>query len=99
MMITWLPLLFTYLVIDSPTGWAMTLLSWLPVTSFAAMPVRLAMVELPWWQPALSLLLLVATLYWLRRVAGRIFLRGMQMYGKEPSWGDIMRWALSNKAD
>lgn len=99
MMITWLPLLFTYLVIDSPTGWAMTLLSWLPLTSFAAMPVRMALVELPWWQPLLSLMLLLATLYWLRRVAGRIFLRGMQMYGKEPSWGDIMRWALSNKAD
>ncbi|MFN3710588.1 MAG: ABC transporter permease [Alishewanella aestuarii] len=99
MMITWLPLLFTYLVIDSPTGWAMTLLSWLPLTSFAAMPVRMALVELPWWQPLLSLMLLLATLYWLRRVAGRIFLRGMQMYDKEPSWGDIMRWALSNKAD
>lgn len=99
MMITWLPLLFTYLVIDSPTGWAMTLLSWLPVTSFAAMPVRLAMVELAWWQPLLSLVLLIATLYWMRRVAGRVFLRGMQMYGKEPSWADIMRWALSSKTD
>lgn len=99
MMITWLPLLFTYLVIDSPTGWGMTLLSWLPLTSFAAMPVRLAMVELPWWQPLLSLALLIATLYWMRRVAGRIFLRGMQMYGKEPSWADIMRWALSRKAE
>lgn len=99
MMITWLPLLFTYLVIDSPTGWGMTILSWLPLTSFAAMPVRMAMVELPWWQPLLSLTLLIATLFWLRRVAGRVFLRGMQMYGKEPSWGDIMRWALSNKTD
>ncbi|MDP4945002.1 ABC transporter permease [Alishewanella sp. SMS8] len=99
MMVTWLPLLFTYLVIDSPTGFGMTLLSWLPLTSFAAMPVRLAMVELAWWQPLLSLLLLLGTLYWLRRLAGRIFLRGMQMYGKEPSWGDIMRWALSNKTE
>ncbi|KKO44910.1 sodium ABC transporter permease [Arsukibacterium ikkense] len=99
MMITWLPMLFTYLVIDSPTGNAMTILSWLPLTSFAAMPVRLAMVDLAWWQPALSMLILLATLYWLRRLAGRIFLRGMQMYGKEPSWGQIVGWALSNKAD
>lgn len=99
MMITWLPLLFTYLVIDSPTGWGMTVLSWLPITSFAAMPVRLAMVELAWWQPVLSLLLLVAMVYWMRRVAGRIFLRGMQMYGKEPSWADIMRWAMSRKTE
>jgi ABC-2 type transport system permease protein len=99
MMITWLPMLFTFLVIDSPTGNAMTVLSWLPLTSFAAMPVKMAMVELAWWQPVLSLLLLLASLYWLRRLAGRIFLRGMQMYGKEPSWGQIVGWALSNKTE
>ncbi len=99
MMITWLPMLFTYLVIDSPTGTAMTILSWLPLTSFAAMPVRLAMVDLAWWQPLLSMLLLLAAVWWMRRVAGRVFLRGMQMYGKEPSWGQIVGWALSNKAD
>jgi ABC-2 type transport system permease protein len=99
MMITWLPMVFTYLVIDSPAGWAMTLLSFLPVTSFAAMPVKMAMVDVVWWQPLLSLWLLIATVWWMRRVAGRVFLRGMQLYGKEPSWGDIVRWALSNKAD
>lgn len=99
MMITWLPMVFTFMVIDSPAGWGMTLLSFVPLTSFAAMPVKMAMVTVPWWQPLLSLLLLLATVYWMRRVAGRVFLRGMQMYGKEPSWGDIVRWALSNKAE
>ena len=99
MMITWLPMLFTYLVIDSPTGTAMTVLSWLPLTSFAAMPVKMAMVELAWWQPLLSLLLLLVAVWWVSRLAGRIFLRGMQMYGKEPSWGQIVGWALSNKAE
>lgn len=99
MMITWLPMILTFIVIDSPAGMGMTLLSFIPLTSFAAMPVKMAMVTVPWWQPLLSLLLLLATVYWMRRVAGRVFLRGMQMYGKEPSWGDIVRWALSNKAD
>lgn len=99
MMITWLPMVLTFIVIDSPAGTGMTLLSFLPLTSFAAMPVKMAMVTVPWWQPLLSLLLLLATVYWMRRVAGRVFLRGMQMYGKEPSWGDIVRWALSNKTD
>ena len=99
MMVTWLPLLLTWLVIDSPTGWAMTLLSWLPLTSFVAMPVKMSMVEVPWWQLSLSLALLLATLYWMRQLGGRIFLRGMQMYGKEPSWGEIVRWSLSRKVD
>ncbi|MBZ9612275.1 ABC transporter permease [Rheinheimera maricola] len=99
MMITWLPMVFTYLVIDSPAGWGMTLLSFLPLTSFAAMPVKMAMVEVAWWQPLLSLLLLLGAVWWMRRVAGRVFLRGMQMYGKEPGWAEIVRWALSNKAD
>jgi len=99
MMITWLPMVFTFMVIDSPAGWGMTVLSFVPLTSFAAMPVKMAMVTVPWWQPLLSLLLLLATVYWMRRVAGRVFLRGMQMYGKEPSWGDIVRWAVSNKTE
>lgn len=99
MLLTWLPMVFTYLVIDSPAGWGMTLLSFLPFTSFAAMPVKMSMVEVAWWQPLLSLLLLLATVWWMRRVAGRVFLRGMQLYGTEPSWADIVRWSLSNKAD
>lgn len=99
MMITWLPMVFTFMVIDSPAGWGMTVLSFVPLTSFAAMPVKMAMITVPWWQPLLSLLLLLATVYWMRRVAGRVFLRGMQMYGKEPSWGDIVRWAVSNKTE
>jgi ABC-2 type transport system permease protein len=99
MLIIWLPMICTYLVIDSPAGIGMTILSFVPFTSFAAMPVKMAMVSLPWWQPALSLCLLVATVYWMRRVAGRVFLRGMQMYGKEPSWADIVRWALSSKTE
>jgi ABC-2 type transport system permease protein len=99
MMITWLPMVLTFIVIDSPAGIGMTILSFVPLTSFAAMPVKMAMVTVPWWQPLISLLLLLATVYWMRRVAGRVFLRGMQMYGKEPSWGDIVRWALSNKTD
>lgn len=99
MMITWLPMVFTFIVMDSPAGWGMTILSFLPLTSFAAMPVKMAMVSVPWWQPLLSFLLLLATVYWMRRVAGRVFLRGMQMYGKEPSWGEIVRWALSNKVE
>lgn len=99
MMITWLPMVFTFLVIDSPAGIGMTILSFLPLTSFAAMPVKMTMVDVGWWQPLLSLVLLFATVCWLRRVAGRVFLRGMQLYGKEPSWTEIVRWALSNKTD
>jgi ABC-2 type transport system permease protein len=99
MMLTWLPIVFTFLVIDSPSDWAMTTLSFVPLTSFAAMPVKMAMVDVAWWQPLLSLVLLLATVCWLRRVAGRVFLRGMQLYGKEPSWAEIVRWALSNKTD
>lgn len=99
MLLTWLPMVLTYLVIDSPAGLGMTILSFVPFTSFAAMPVKMAMVSVPWWQAVISLLLLIATVYWMRRVAGRVFQRGMQMYGKEPSWAQIVRWALSNKAD
>jgi ABC-2 type transport system permease protein len=36
---------------------------------------------------------LVGTIWLLRRAAGKIFHLGMLIYGKEPNWREIWRWA------
>lgn len=94
LLLAWLPLILTYLVIDNPSGWPLAFLSYFPLTSFAAMPVKMALVAAPWWQVLVSLLLLLVTLVWARRIAGRIFERGIQLYGKEPAWSQVLGWAL-----
>jgi ABC-2 type transport system permease protein len=78
---------------DPDTPFARTL-ALLPPTAPAAMPVRLLAGEPTWLEVMLSLVLLAASAWLLRVVAGRIFRLAMLMYGKEPGWAEIRRWAL-----
>lgn len=89
------PMLFIMLVffgIDAPENLMMRVLSWLPMSSIAAMPARVAHGTVAAWEIAGSLLLLIASIFWMRRIASRIFQAGMLFYGKEASWGQIWDW-------
>ncbi|NQD37268.1 ABC transporter permease [Permianibacter sp. IMCC34836] len=79
--------------LDAPENVVMQVLSWLPMSSMAAMPARLAHGIVPWWQVLGSFVLLVASILLLRRYASRIFRAGMLFYGKEASWKEIWQWA------
>ncbi len=56
------------------------------------MTARQLVAEVPWWEVALSLILLTGAIGVVRRLAGKVFRRGMLMYGKEPSWTKVRRW-------
>lgn len=89
-----LPIAAGFLAIPQPDGNAMRVLSVLPGTSSTAMPIRLFLGEVAWWEIAASLLFLFVGIYILRLAAGRIFAAGIMLYGKEPSWLDVIRWAI-----
>lgn len=91
MFIPMLPVLISFSIVGSADSAMATFLSIFPLTSFAAMPIRVAEVGVPWWQWIISVGLMLATLYWLRKLAARLFRQGITMYGKEPSWKDIWR--------
>ncbi|MBT1446098.1 ABC transporter permease [Shewanella sp. JM162201] len=78
-----------FAVMDNIEGQLMQVLSWLPLTSFAAMPMRIAAGEVAWWELLGSLGLLAAFVVWLANASARVFELGIRMYGKEPGWGDI----------
>ena len=80
------PVGLAYSGIDNAEGMMMQVLSIFPLTSFAAMPLRMAHTEVPLWQWAISLSLLVACLWWFKSAATRVFTLGIRMYGKEPTW-------------
>jgi ABC-2 type transport system permease protein len=65
----------------------------IPLTSPAVMPARVALSDVPVWELMLSALVLVAATLVARRVAGKVFSVAMLMYGKEPSWSEVRRWA------
>jgi len=45
----------------------------------------------PIWEILLSLTLLIAAVAFMRRAAGKIFGMGILMYGKEPTWTEMLR--------
>ena len=90
-----LPMILAFITMDSPSGFALSFLSYFPLTAFAAMPVKMALIDLPLWQPLLSLIFTLLLCLWIRTSAGNLFKMGMSMYGKEPSLKDMMMWMLN----
>lgn len=62
-----------------------------PLFSPIVMPARLAF-NPPWWQVALSLVLLFLTSVFLTWVAGRIYRVGILMYGKKATFKELGKW-------
>jgi len=94
MLLPLLPMILAFITMDSPSGFALSFLSYFPLTAFAAMPVKMALIDLPLWQPLLSLSMTLILCFWIRTSAGNLFKMGMSMYGKEPSLKDMMMWVL-----
>jgi ABC-2 type transport system permease protein len=92
------PLGLAFSVMDNAEGLMMQILSIFPLTSFAAMPLRMANSAVPMWQWVLALALLIGCLWWFKAAASRVFTLGIRMYGKEPDWSDIARAFVGRKA-
>lgn len=90
-----LPLLFSYLlniqILESPESTLATVCSFVPFTSPITMMVRISM-GVPWWHVVISALILIATVFLMVKLAGRIYRTGIFMYGKKPSLREMARW-------
>ncbi|MBZ5508355.1 MAG: ABC transporter permease [Acidobacteriia bacterium] len=63
-----------------------------PFTAPLVMFSRIAMQAVPWWQIAVSIGLMIATIYGMVWLCGRIYRVGILMYGKKPNLPEIMKW-------
>jgi ABC-2 type transport system permease protein len=48
----------------------------------------------PWWQLALSMALLIGGFLFSVWLSGKIYRTGILMYGKKPSWKEMLKWAF-----
>jgi len=48
----------------------------------------------PWWQLGLSMVLLVGGFLFSVWLSGKIYRTGILMYGKKPSWKEMLKWAF-----
>ena len=92
-----MPLFFSYVLasmtIDAPESTLAIVSSFVPFSSPVSMMVRLPM-GVPWWNVALSMALLAGTAALLVALAARVYRVAILMYGKRPSFKEIVRWTV-----
>ena len=83
--------------IANPTGpiavWASLIPFSSPIVMMARIPYGVPG-TVPWWQLGLSMILLVLGFLATVWFAAKIYRTGILMYGKKPSWGEMIKWAF-----
>ncbi|HEX5733206.1 MAG TPA: ABC transporter permease [Blastocatellia bacterium] len=87
-----IPMVVFTLVMNNPNSPTSVTLSMIPFFAPTLMMLRIAVDPPPWWQIALSMLLMVVTIFGAIWVAARIYRVGILMYGKRPSLAELGRW-------
>ncbi len=73
---------------------------WASIIPFSSPIVMMARIPfgvpntVPWWQLGLSMVLLIAGFLFTTWFASRIYRTGILMYGKKPSWKEMIKWAF-----
>ncbi len=94
-LIMMLPLMIWFQVIREPTGGLATWVSFFPPATPLMMVLRIgATSAVPSWQPALGILVLLATTLLIVFAAARIFRIGFLAQGKTPKLAELLRWAF-----
>ena len=76
-------------LMESPNSPLSIGLSLFPLTAPISLPIRAAFTDVPGWQIALSLTILVAGAFFALWLAARAFRMGMLRYGKKLAWREI----------
>jgi ABC-2 type transport system permease protein len=96
MLLPMLPVMLVFMVMGEPNGQVAKVLSLVPLTSISFMPMRIASMSVPVWQVGLSLVFLLAGVYYVRLFATRVFRANITLFGKESDWADIWRSMLKS---
>lgn len=80
-----------FTVMNNPHGTVATVFSIIPLTSPIVMLMRIPF-GVPWWQLALSIIVLFGTFFLVVWFASKIYRVGILMYGKKPTWKELYRW-------
>lgn len=83
--------------INDPTGpiafWGSLIPFSSPIVMMARIPYGVPG-TVPWWQLGLSMVLLIGGFMFTTWFAAKIYRIGILMYGKKPSWKELIKWAF-----
>jgi ABC-2 type transport system permease protein len=89
-------MMFFPLVLRSPDSTASVVLSLIPLFAPLLMFLRMTVLMPPAWQVALSIGLTLLTIWGVVWTASRIYRVGILMYGKRPTFPEIVRWVRAS---
>lgn len=78
-------------VVENPHGTVSTIFSMIPLTSPIVMLMRIPF-GVPWWEIAISIMLLIATNFGVLWLSAKIYRVGILMYGKKPTYKELYKW-------
>jgi ABC-2 type transport system permease protein len=90
-----LPVMLLGQIVENPNGALALIFSFIPITAPTTMMMRLAVdaqIPLPIWQTVLSLAILIACVWLVMKLAGKIFSVGILLYGKSASLREMWTW-------
>jgi ABC-2 type transport system permease protein len=91
-----MPLIFAMIiagtVIQQPSAPLAVWASMIPFCAPMLMFVRIVIETPPWWQIALCIALMLATIWGLLSLCARIYRVGILMYGKRPTLPELLKW-------
>ena len=80
-----------FTVMNDPHGTIATVFSMIPLTSPIVMMMRIPF-GVPMWQIILSMIILFSTFLGVVWFAAKIYRVGILMYGKKPTWKELIKW-------
>ncbi len=87
-----IPMLFIGVIMSNPDSNISIILSLVPFFSPILMIARIAATNVPIWQIALSVVLMLGSFLVAVWIAARIYRIGILMYGKKPRFRDLAKW-------
>jgi ABC-2 type transport system permease protein len=85
-------IVFVQPILLDPTSTFSKVISWLPFSAPILMPLRMTLIQIPWYELAATLGGLFAGCVLATWLAARIYRVGMLMYGKRPTFREPGRW-------
>ena len=93
MMLPFLPLIFLGPILANPSGIIAQVATYFPLTSPSILILRLSLLdEWPWVEIIIALVILLASIWLLMKLAGKVFKTGILLYGKNATPSEIWKW-------
>ena len=85
------PMMAWMTFLNDPNGPVARTLSMIPLFAPISMMLRLGLADVPWWEPALSLVIMLLSIWAAVKLSAKPFRVGTLMYGKRPGLREIFK--------